>query len=306
MLDVCLLGTGGMMPLPNRWLTSLWLRFNGAGLLIDCGEGTQITMREQGWSMKNIDFILFTHFHGDHISGLPGLLLSIGNCERTEPLTLVGPRGLKRIVEGLLLIAPGIPFELNFIEIPKTELGEPLELGPFTVTPFAADHAITCYGYSVEVPRLPEFSPERAREAAIPLLFWNRLQHGETVTAEDGTVYTPDMVLGEPRKGIKVAYCTDSRPKKTISEGARGADLFICEGMYGDPEQEAKAKEHKHMSFSEAAGLAKAAEVKELWLTHFSPALPNPKQFLSTATAIFPNTSCGKDRKTAVLSFPEN
>ena len=117
MLDVCLLGTGGMMPLPRRRLTSLMLRLNGKGLLIDCGEGTQVAIREQGWSFHDIDIICFTHYHADHISGLPGLLLSIGNAERTEPVTLIGPKGLIRTVEALRTIAPELPFELKFTEI---------------------------------------------------------------------------------------------------------------------------------------------------------------------------------------------
>lgn len=96
MLDVCLLGTGGMMPLPYRWLTSLMMRYNGSSILIDCGEGTQIAIKEKGWSFKPIDVICFTHFHGDHISGLPGLLLTMGNADRKEPLTLIGPRGLEK------------------------------------------------------------------------------------------------------------------------------------------------------------------------------------------------------------------
>ena len=117
MLDVCLLGSGGMMPLPYRWLTSLMARFNGSSLLIDCGEGTQVAIKEKGWSFKPIDVICFTHYHGDHISGLPGLLLTMGNADRTEPLTLIGPKGLERVVNALRIIAPELPFEIKFIEI---------------------------------------------------------------------------------------------------------------------------------------------------------------------------------------------
>ena len=209
MLDVCLLGTGGMMPLPRRWLTALMTRYNGSSLLIDCGEGTQVAIREKGWTFKPIDVICFTHYHGDHISGLPGLLLSMGNADRTEPLTLVGPKGLERVVNALRIIAPELPFELKFIEITKPE--EVLELNGYHITAFKVNHNVLCYGYTLEILRKGKFSPERAREQEIPLKFWNPLQKGETVE-EDGRVYTPDMVLGPQRKGIKLTYSTDTRP----------------------------------------------------------------------------------------------
>ena len=308
MFDICLLGTGGMMPLPGRWLTSCLIRYNGTTLLIDCGEGTQVTMRETGWSFKAIDYILFTHYHGDHISGLPGLLLTIGNCERTEPLTLIGPRGLRKIVEGLLLIAPGLPFPIHYVELTREQIQEQqeLQLGELFVRPCQADHGIPCVGYSVEVKRQPKFDPQRAKEAGIPLPYWRRLQNGETVTEADGTVYEPSMVLGEARKGLKLTYCTDSRPKDSIVRAAQNADLFICEGMYGEPDKQEKAKEHKHMSYQEAAQMAKEAGAAELWLTHFSPAMPNPRQYLSEATAIFPNTKVGKDRMTKEFKFRDD
>lgn len=308
MFDICLLGTGGMMPLPGRWLTSCLIRYNGTTVLIDCGEGTQVTMRETGWSFKAIDYILFTHYHGDHISGLPGLLLTIGNCERTEPLTLIGPRGLRKIVEGLLLIAPGLPFPIEYVELTREQIQEQqeLQLGDLFVRPCQADHGIPCVGYSVEVKRQPKFDPQRAKEAGIPLPYWRRLQNGETVTEADGTVYEPSMVLGQARKGLKMTYCTDSRPKESIVRAAQEADLFICEGMYGEPDKQDKAKEHKHMSYQEAAQMAKEAGVSELWLTHFSPAMPNPRQYLSEATAIFPNTKVGKDRMIKEFKFRED
>ena len=111
-----------------------------------------------------------------------------------------------------------------------------------------------CYGYTIEIDRAGRFDVEKAKAAEIPLKCWNPLQKGQTVEA-DGKRYTPDMVLGPPRKGIKVAYCTDTRPVKSIAENAAGADLFICEGMYGEPDKAAKAVENKHMTFVEAASL---------------------------------------------------
>lgn len=303
MLDVCLLGSGGMMPLPYRWLTALMTRYNGSSLLIDCGEGTQIAIKEKGWSFKPIDIICFTHFHGDHISGLPGLLLTMGNAERTEPLTLIGPKGLERVVNALRVIAPELPFPIQFIELTQAE--EELCLGGYRIKAFRVNHNITCYGYSLEIDRAGKFQVEQAMERQIPKHFWNKLQKGETITTEDGVVYTPDMVMGPPRKGIKLVYCTDTRPASSIVSNAKHADLFICEGMYGEKGKEAKAVSYKHMTFYEAAKLAKDAEVKALWLTHYSPSLNRPEEFMDDVRRIFPRAEAGKDRKSIELDFEE-
>jgi len=303
MLDVCLLGTSGMMPLPGRWLTALMTRYNGSSLLIDCGEGTQITIREKGWSFHSVDTICFTHYHGDHISGLPGLLLSMGNADRTEPVTLIGPKGLERVVNALRVIAPELPFTLNFIELSSIE--EMIEINGYQIKAFQVKHNVMCYGYSINIKRGGRFYTEKALEHNVPQKYWNKLQKGDTITEGD-IIYTPDMVIGPERKGIKLTYCTDSRPTKSISDNAEGSDLFICEGMYGEQDKDNKAKEYKHMTFREAAKLAKTAGVTEMWLTHYSPSLTRPEDYLEEARRIFPNTKVGKDRKSITLEFDKD
>ena len=303
MLDVCLVGTGGMMPLPRRWLTALMTRYNGSSLLIDCGEGTQVAIKEKGWSFKPIDVICFTHYHGDHISGLPGLLLTMGNADRTEPLTLVGPKGLERVVNALRVIAPELPFEIKFIELEQPE--EVIEICGLRIQAFRVNHRVTCYGYNIELDSAGKFDAARARALGLPVQYWSLLQKGETVDYE-GNVYTSDMAMGSPRKGLKVTYCTDTRPVDAIAECAKDADLFICEGMYGEEEKLSKAKEHKHMMMREAAELAKEAQVHEMWLTHYSPATNRPKEFEAMVQSIFPQGYIAKDRTEKVLNFEED
>lgn len=303
MLDVCLLGTAGMMPQPNRWLTSMMTRYNGSSLLIDCGEGTQIAIKEAGLSPNPIDVICFTHYHADHISGLPGLLLSMGNSDRTEPVTMIGPKGLERVVNALRVIAPELPFDIIYRELSEPE--EFIEHCGYRIHAYRVQHNVICYGYSIEIPRGGKFNVEAARDLGLPVKMWNPLQKGKEVVWE-GKTYTPDMVMGAPRKGIKVAYCTDTRPVERIVKFAEGADLFICEGMYAEPDKLNKAKQYKHMTFYEAAEIAKAADVKELWLTHFSPSLVGAKGYMDAVREIFPNAYLGEDGKTAELEFQED
>lgn len=300
MLDVCLLGTAGMMPLPNRWLTSLMTRFNGSSLMIDCGEGTQIAVKEKGWSFKPIDVMCFTHYHADHISGLPGILLTMGNAQRTEPLIMIGPKGLERVVNALRTIAPELPFPIEYRELTQPE--ETITQNGYKITAFKVNHNILCYGYTIEIARAGQFQVEQAQALGIPKQCWNRLQKGMTIE-DNGNRYTPDMVMGPERKGIKVTYCTDTRPTPSIAAHAFQADLFICEGMYAEKEKEEKAKQYKHMTFYEAARLAREADVSRLWLTHFSPSLVRGEAYMDQVRKIFPKAVLGKDGKTIELDF---
>ena len=306
MLEVALVGTGGMMPLPQRFLSSMICRTGGSMILFDCGEGTQVSLRMLGWGFKQIDTICFTHFHGDHISGLPGILLTMAHSDRTEEIEIIGPAGLETVVNCLCIIAGNLPFPIKFTEIPSRKEAEyPREL--FKIKAIPLNHRIQCVGYSLELSRRGKFDPEKAKAQNIPLRVWGPLQRqNEETLVYEGKTYSKSMVLGPPRRGLKLVYCTDTRPVPAMTEFAKEADLFICEGMYGDESKLEKTVASKHMLFREAAEIAKKADVKELWLTHFSPALPDPKNYLSSASDIFPNTVIGKDRMTKVLRYSDS
>lgn len=303
MLELCLLGCGGMMPLPYRKLTSLMARYNGSSILIDCGEGTQVGIKEKGWSFKPIDVICFTHYHADHISGLPGLLLTLGNAQRTSPLLMIGPKGLERVVNSLRVIAPDLPFPIEFREL--KEKSETIELDGYRIRAFRVNHNVICYGYAIEIDRAGKFDVQRAKKNNVEMKYWSRLQKGEVIELSD-RILTGDLVMGPPRKGIKCTYTTDTRPTASIVEHAADSDLFICEGMYGEPDKQQKAVEYKHMTFYEAADLARKAKVRQMWLTHYSPSLVRPEEYLAKVQEIFPGTSAGKDGKSITLTFEDD
>lgn len=291
------------MPLPDRWLTSLLYRFGGGMILVDCGEGTQIPIKLAGWGFKAIDAICFTHFHADHVAGLPGLLLTIGNSGRTWPLTLYGPPGIKEVVRCLTVISPQLPYPVMVGELPDDRTAA-FEIGGVKVSTLPGNHWVPCLSYTFAIERAGRFDAGRASKAGIPVKFWKPLQRGENVEA-DGVSYTPDMVLGPPRRGIKVGYCTDTRPTRALPGFMEDCDLLVCEGLYGDPELSEKAAQKGHMVFAEAARVAKESKSRELWLTHYSPALKDPGQFLPAAAAIFENTRAGGDLMKAELNFPD-
>lgn len=302
MLDVCILGTSGKVPLPNRRLSSCTIRVNGSVILFDCGEGTQVGLRDYAIPEKRIDVICITHYHADHVAGLAGVLLAIANAGRTEPVTIIGPAGLGRIINATRVFASTLPFEIKLVVL--AEDMQTIEFNDFTIKAFKVIHGVTCYGYSLELGRRPKFSVEKAESNEVPRELWTPLSEG-AIMLNGGKVYTPEMVLTDPRKGIKVVYCTDTRPCKQINDFAENADLLILEGMYPDGEYMQKAIDSCHMLFSEAAYIAKKACVKELWLTHFCQMIANPNSALENATNVFKNTKAAHDGMSTTLNYEE-
>jgi len=300
MIDITLLGTGGTVPQPRRWLTSLLVKWNGNTLLVDAGEGTQIALAEKNLGCKHIDSILLTHYHADHTAGLPGLLLSMAKADRKEPVDIYGPKGLEEIVQGICLLARYIPFELHLHEYEEKE--EIFYIDGLEITAFHVKHSVPCYGYQFALHRQPKFDKEKATENNVPIKCWGRLQKGEAIEV-DGITYTPEMVLGEERKGLKIVYSTDTRPTQSLLDHSIDADLLITEGMYGEEEKLEKAKLNHHMLMQEAAELSLQANVKECWLTHYSPSVEEPEIYEPMLQEINPNIHISQDGQHFLLNF---
>ena len=302
MLECCVLGTGGTLPLADRALSSLYIREDGRSLLIDCGEGTQVGIRKLGWGFRCLEGLMLTHFHGDHCTGLPGLLLSLEKAGKDEPFHIWGPKGLKRVIEGLCVIVPPLSYPVLLHELPPE--GKEFEAVGLKIRAFPVDHGgIPCYGYRVTLQRNPVFDHRKAEKLNIPVREWKKLQMGETIRVA-GRKITPCEVTGEERKGITLVFSTDTRPCETLKKHCAGADLLILEGMYGDEEKMPQALKNHHMLFREATEIAREADPATLVLTHFSTSMEDPESFLPEAKKIFENTSVAHDGEIITLRYP--
>jgi ribonuclease Z len=306
LIDLTLLGCGGNMPMPNRNLSSLFINYKGKSILLDCGEGTQIAMRKYGTGFKDLDLILISHLHGDHVFGLPGLLSSMGNCGKTDPLYIYGPAGICEFVDMSLNMVGRLPFEVIASESPyqtfrvwKHPIFKEIEIQVYDV-----DHSTECYAYHLHFTRMPEFDIEKAKRNNVPMKIWKQLQ-GETAVVFEGKKYLPEMVLGKERKGIRLTYITDTRYNDYLCGIAMNSDLLVCESMYGAPEDIEKAEKNKHMLFAESAKIASEGQVKRLVLTHFSPSMEDPENYIENARNVFKNTELGYDGMKIKLNYKE-
>ncbi len=299
MMDLKLLGCGGTQPLPGRALSALGVTVGGRSLLIDCGEGTQTACRRWGLSMVKIDAILLTHYHGDHIFGLPGLWQTMAALGRTAPLTVAGPPGLEAVLAPFLQLAGPLPFAL--VPAIMTPDHSQLALLGGTVEGFRCEHRVPCCGYAFTLPRARRFDPARAAAAGIPRQLWGTLQRGQAAGG-----FSPDQVLGPPRRGLRLVYATDTRPCDALQKAAQGADLLCMDATYADDADLDKASLYGHATCREAGALAAAAGVRRLWLTHYSAAVTDPADGLAAARALFPAAQAGEDGLCLTLHFDKD
>ncbi len=307
-LELFILGTGGMMPLPGRFLTSALLRREGELFLFDCGEGTQVSLRKLNLKWKKISVIFISHTHADHVTGLPGILMLSSQVERDEPLYIIGPPNIKEYVESSRRsLDMYINYEIIIKEI--TSPGIVYEGDGYSVRAFSLNHTKPCFGYTlVEDERPGIFNPEAAAALSVPRgPMWAALQSGQDVVIENGNVIKPDMVMGPGRKGRKFTFITDTKYFEGIGKNAANSDLLICEGMFKDELRESAA-EKKHMTALQAAMTAKeAGGVKKMGLIHYSPRYTeyDLKSLLKEARTVFPETFLTRDGQAIDIPFED-
>lgn len=302
-LEVFVLGTSGMQPLPGRFLTSAMVRRNGELFLFDCGEGTQVSLKMLNLHWKRINRIFISHMHADHVTGLPGLLMLSSQVDRDEPLYIYGPDRLKDYIDSnRRLLDMYINYEIRFV---KTEPGIILETDEYTVEAVPLLHTKPCMGFVMrEKDRPGEFSVENANALGVPCgPMWGMLQKGMDVELDDGTVVHPDQVLGKPRKGVGFGYITDCMYMGHIAQHVKDVDLLLCEGMF-TRDLSLDAFEKKHMTSTQAAMIARDAGVGKMGLIHYSPRYNDRElqQLKDEACEVFENTVLCRDRYTFELA----
>lgn len=307
MLDITMIGCGATMPLPGRAVAACAVKHNGRVALLDCGEGTQAAARAAGVSLVRVEAVLLTHYHGDHIFGLPGLLQTMASLGRTAPVRLLGPAaddagGLAHWAGLLLALAGPLPFAVQCVPLPAAQKTIPLWDG-LSVTAFPMAHRVPCVGYRFDLPRAGRFLAPQAQALGVPRPLWGVLQKGEAVTLADGRTVTPGQVLGLPRRGLRVVYACDTAPCAAVTAQAADADLLICDGTYADDAEADKAALYGHCTFRQAAQMAADAGVRRLLLTHFGGALTDPAAALPAAQSIYPAAAAAHDGLTLRLVF---
>ena len=295
-LDVLFLGTAGSAPTAQRGLPATLVRLGGDRLLFDCGEGTQRQM-VRSIGLIELEEVFLTHFHADHVLGLPGMLKTFSLRQRERPLTVYGPRGLERLFKVLGPLVGNTTFAIELVEL---EPNQELDRDGYRIAAYEADHVPHALGYAiVEDPRPGHFDPGRARELGVtPGPDFGRLQQGETV---DGVL--PEQVMGEPRRGRKVVLAGDGVPSEMTRLVAYGADLLVHEATFLEEEAE-RAAETKHSTARGAAELAAAADVHTLALTHVSTRYGGG-QVRDEARQAFERVIVPRDFDSVEIPFPE-
>ena len=293
-LSIIFLGTGGSWPTVKRNVSSVAVKRGSEIILFDCGEGTQRQFQKSKLSYMQISKIFITHFHGDHFLGLPGLIQTMQLNDREKPLHIYGPKGMTELTSQLLSLGYFRPsYKVVVHEISD---GDALDFEDYVIHVLKVKHNVLALAYSLEEKMRPgRFNKSKALELGIPEgPLFSRLQHGKSITLENGRQFTPDMVLGSPRKGRKIVISGDTKPYTKLIDFSKNADILIHDATF-DSELEDIAKDYGHTTAFQAAEIAKKANVEQLFLVHISPRYLDPRVLENDAKKAFKNSFVPKD-----------
>ena len=301
-LDVVFLGTAGSMPTAQRAPAAMLVRRGGDKLLFDCAEGTQRQLLRSSVGLLELEEVFVTHFHADHILGLPGMFKTFALRGRELPLAIYGPRGLGDLLGSLRRVVGRLPYEVNVVEL---EPGDVLQRDGYRLATFDVAHGVSALGWSlIESNRPGRFDVDGADALGVPNgPDRGALQRGEQVTLADGRTVTPEDVLGPPRPGRKLVITGDTAPTEGIVEAAWGADVLVTEATFSD-EERGRAEETKHQTATQAAEVAQRAGVGLLALTHLSNRYFGP-EIAREAREIFPETVVPRDFDVVEIPYSE-
>ena len=291
-MEIIFLGTSSAVPTLERNHPSIALRAFAEVMLFDCGEGTQRQLIEAKISPMKITKIFISHFHGDHILGLGGLIQSLGFRGREKDLDIYGPKGLHKIINAISSFGY---FQINYnLNIHEIQDGTVIETEDYVVECAKVEHNIPSYAYSIKEKKKPLFLREKAEELGIPPgPLYGKLHNGEEVEFE-GRIIKPEQVLGEAKKGKKISYSGDTKPCEAMIRLARDSDILIHESTY-EAEDYQRAVDNAHSTSVEAAEIAREANVNELVLTHISTRYTSDENIKSEAQKVFKNTKVARD-----------
>lgn len=308
MIQVTMLGCAATMPIPGRPLSAAALVCRGRAILLDCGEGTQLALHPSSVSPVRIDLIALSHYHGDHIFGLPGLIQTMGALNRTAPLTITGPAGLDEAMAPILRLADEQPFPIRLLTIPEEglRLRELHHAWPqeALLTAFPTQHRDVSQGYCFQLGRARRFDAQKAQTMGIDRPLWRLLQRGETVEMGEKAFPAEDF-LGPERRGLRVVFSGDTMPCPALEEASQAADLLIMDATYAEETHADKARLYGHSTYAQSAMLAARADVRRLWLTHFSAMIRDPQASLPLAQVHFPAAQCAEPGMTLTLAFDD-
>ena len=293
-MEIIFLGTSSAVHSKDRNHPSIAIRAFGEVFLFDCGEATQKQILQTNVSPMKISKIFLTHYHGDHILGLPGLLQSMSLNGRQKKLTIYGPKGLNKIKDAIYSLGYcAIEYPVEFIEI---DSGIIIDNEEYFIQAQRVRHNVPALAYSIEEKKKPRFLRDKAIELGVPVgPAFGRLHNGEEVEI-DGRIIKPEQVLGEPRKGIKITYSGDTRPCEEMIMFARDSTILIHESTFLKQDY-TNAEEYAHSTSIDAAYVAKDSNSKELILTHISTRYSEDyaEIMLKEAQNIFENTRLAND-----------